>query len=259
MAGRLASEPEVVQMSVAEQSAVLKKSLQGKGPDVLVAVGDEAARWAMAEWKDSPLLLAGVVETMLPVNSKKTAGVALNLPPDIYFKAIRDYLPSVRRVGTIYSPLIQHGLAKSLQASAARHGLQVDAAPAGTNREFVVSLQKMEHQIDAFLVMFDPLVLTPEAFQHLAQFSLSQDVPLVVPAFVLLKSGGVLSLEVDYEALGRQAAGLAGEILSGAAPGAERTISPPERWQVGVNMKVGRALNVSIPPGAVRKADRVYE
>lgn len=259
MAGAFPSAPEVVLLGGSEHNSGLNKTLHEKAPDVLVAVGDEAARWAMAEWKDSPLLLAGVVDAMLPAKDNKVSGVSLNLPPDTYFKLIRDFLPSARRIGTIYSTLVQPGLGKSLQASAARQGLQIDAVRAATNRDFVLSLRNMEHHIDAFLVLFDPLVLTPEAFQYLTQFSLSQDVPLIVPAFVLLKSGGVLSLEVDYEALGRQVADLAKGLLAKSAPSNDLRLYAPDRWLVGVNLRVGRALNITIPPNAVRKADRVYE
>jgi putative ABC transport system substrate-binding protein len=259
LSAELPSAPSVVQMGAAEDAQSVKKTIQSMKPDVLVAVGDEAARWALAEWKSSPILLAGVVDTLLPENDSNVTGVALNLPPDVYLKTIHEYLPAARRVGTIYSPLVQPNLGRSLQNAAEKHGIKINAVPASTNRDFVLSLQTMKHQIDAFLVTFDPLVLTPEAFQYLVQFSLSQDIPLVVPALVLLKSGGVLSLEVDYEALGVQVAGLAERILSKGQTGGSRSLLAPEKWQVGVNLKVGRALNVDISPEAVGKADRVYE
>jgi ABC-type uncharacterized transport system substrate-binding protein len=232
------------------------RKIAGFRPRVVVAVGDAAGEWALREWHKSPLVLAGVLRRTLTNHpERKVPAVVLDVPPERQFKLIKEYLPGVKIVGTVMDPFFSSELRAEMERAAPASGLTIWAEPASENREFSRALEVMSGKIDAFLLVFDPTVLREETFRRLAHYSMTQRVPLVVPAFALLKSGAVLSLEASYETIGRQAAETADALLAGRPT----AVTTPRKVEVGVNLKASKNMGVPLDKDAFQKADRIYE
>jgi putative tryptophan/tyrosine transport system substrate-binding protein len=71
-------------------------------------------------------------------------------------------------------------------------------------------------------------------------------------------AGGLVSLGPDFEAMIRQATAQIDKIIKGAKP-ADIPVEQPTRYDLYINLKTARVLNVTIPPTLLARADEVIE
>src|SRR5262245_21461697 len=82
--------------------------------------------------------------------------------------------------------------------------------------------------------------------------------PAVYPYRFWAETGGLISYGPDLPALFRQAAGYVDRILKGEKPG-ELPVQAPVKYELVVNLKVAKALGLSIPTTVLVRADEVIE
>ena len=78
------------------------------------------------------------------------------------------------------------------------------------------------------------------------------------PAPIFVELGGLMSFGADWIDLGRECARMVAEIFKGANP-ASIPISQPTKYELGLNLKIAKALGIEIPPSLLVQADKVIE
>ena len=71
-------------------------------------------------------------------------------------------------------------------------------------------------------------------------------------------AGGLVSLDADGLAMIRQAAAQIDKIIRGTSP-ADIPVERPARFELYINLKTARLLNLTIPPTLLALADEVIE
>src|SRR5262245_60072420 len=74
----------------------------------------------------------------------------------------------------------------------------------------------------------------------------------------IAEAGGLMAYAPDVIVMYRQAAGYVKKILDGAKPG-DLPLQFPSRWMLVVNLKTAKALDITIPPSMLLRADQVIE
>ena len=113
-----------------------------------------------------------------------------------------------------------------------------------TNQDRILRAQK--------LMSFDPnheLIVAVAARLRL---------PALYPFAFYAKEGGLISYGVDPVSLFQQGAGYVDRILRGAKP-ADLPVQYPTKFQLVVNLKTAKALDLAIPELFLQRADEVIE
>lgn len=107
------------------------------------------------------------------------------------------------------------------------------------------------------------VIVIPDAFfaSHSTQMVALADrfrLPVVYPYRYYAVQGGLLSYGVNNVDLFHQAAPYIDRILRGAKP-SDLPVQQPTRFQLVINMKTAKSLNLSVPPSLQASADDVIE
>lgn len=109
---------------------------------------------------------------------------------------------------------------------------------------------------DGLLILSDPLMVSLRT--PLAEFAARQRIPAMYQLSVFVEAGGLISYGADLIDLFRRAGGYVDKVLKGAKP-ADLPIEQARKFEMVINLKTARALNITIPRLLLLQADRVIE
>ena len=107
------------------------------------------------------------------------------------------------------------------------------------------------------MVLASPVFSLP-AHRTLPDFALRNRISTVFHVRFYPDLGGPMSYGVSFTKLFRRAADYVDKIAKGAKP-ADLPIEQPSGFELVVNLKTAKALNITIPPSILLRADKVIE
>jgi putative ABC transport system substrate-binding protein len=252
-----------------ERLPALAEELVSAKVDLIVAVGPAAVRAAKAATKSIPIVIAwwggpdlvesGVVASFARPGGNITGVHMLSMILDEKrLQLLLQAVPAARRVGVLthegtqFEPMLAP-IRKTATALAVQlHTVDVGEA-GGYERAFDVMVQKA---VQALLEVASPK-LEPERKLIFAQAA-RRRIPTMYGSSAFAAEGGLMGYGPNRAELDRQAASLVDKILKGANPG-DLPIEQPTRFELGINLKVARALGLTIPQALLSRADQVVE
>jgi putative tryptophan/tyrosine transport system substrate-binding protein len=236
--------------------------------DVLVAVGTQTAPYAKKATSTVPVVFlfvpdavgSGFVES-LGRPGRNMTGLS-NFGGDIVLKRLqflKDAIPGLARVALLVNPDTEVAplYRRVTDAAAADLGLE--------NHTFE------GRSIDGFELAFDRMVaagmqaLTINgegvAYQHrssIGKMTLTRRLPLAVWSRETFEGGALISYGADQVAMSRRTPVFVDKILKGTKPG-DLPVEQPTKLEFFMNLKVARALGLSVPPMLLALADEVIE
>lgn len=108
----------------------------------------------------------------------------------------------------------------------------------------------------ALMVLADRLFLHHRA--DIINFAAKHRLPTISAYRELVDAGGLMSFGPSYPGMHRRAAYFVDRILKGANPG-ELPVERPSSFELIINLKAARALDVVIPPAVIFQATEVIE
>jgi putative tryptophan/tyrosine transport system substrate-binding protein len=100
--------------------------------------------------------------------------------------------------------------------------------------------------------------LLANAGKQIAELAIATHLPSSCPFRRQVIAGGLVSLDADRLAMTRPAAAQIGKIIKGNSP-ADIPVEQPTRYELYINLKTARLLNLTIPPSLLALADEVIE
>src|SRR5437763_8570815 len=172
---------------------------------------------------------------------------------------LRELLPRLQRVTVIANPA-HAGAEFELQAceSAARQlGVAIHQVVVRNPAELEESLSEIvSGKSDAVSVIPDPLVI--QRRQRIIDFAAAQRVPVISGWKIFAESGALCTYGPRLTESHRRAAYHIDRILKGMKP-ADLPIERPTVFELVVNLKTAKALDVTLPPSVLARADEVIE
>src|SRR5262249_54192488 len=135
--------------------------------------------------------------------------------------------------------------------------LQVVVLRADTDREIEVAFETVtQRHIDALIVSADPFFDTRR--DKLVALPARHALPTMYQFREFVAAGGLVSYGTNVAEVYRQAGLYAARVLKGERPG-DLPIMQPTKFELVINLKTAKALNLEIPPTVLALADEVIE
>jgi putative ABC transport system substrate-binding protein len=175
------------------------------------------------------------------------------------FELLRDIIPHLSRVALLLNPAEPSAeqYLKEGQAAAAALGLTVMPFELRSLGEMESVFDKMT-QAGVQALALGPGGLLFQGRNSLQKLALAHGMPTCGWSRETLVSGLLLSYGPDQVEMAHHAPVFVDKILHGAKP-SDIPVEQPTRFQLVVNQKTAKALNISIPASFLLRADEVIE
>jgi putative ABC transport system substrate-binding protein len=242
--------------------------LIARGPEVILAHSSAAVASLLQESRAVPIVFTVVADPVAAgyVNSLARPGGNVtgftNFEYSIggkWLELLKEIAPNVTHVAVLRESFVAAGPGQfgAIQAMAQSQGIELRPID-------LKDAHEIERDITAFAK--DPnggLIVTgsPAATVHRAlinQLAMRHRLPIVFNSRFYVSSGGLISYGPDFVDQFRLAAGYVDRILKGESP-AELPVQAPVKYELVVNLKTAKEMDLPIPPAVLARADDVIE
>lgn len=236
--------------------------------DVIVTAGTPAAVAVTRATTAIPLVMVAVgdpVGTGLVKSLARTGGNltgSVSIAPDLEGKRLElltEVVPKLSHVAFLLNPANAFHVTSEKQARQAAKALRlkVEFVPVRAESEFDSAFDTIATRRPGALVMLaDRLFLHHRA--RIVEFAARNRLPTVYPYTELVEAGGLMSFGPSYPGMHHRAAYFVDKILKGVKAG-DLPMEQPSRFQLVINVRTARALDLVIPQVVLLRADELVE
>ena len=168
-------------------------------------------------------------------------------------------MPSLSRVGVLFDSGDVYALLmmREIETVAQAIGVQLYSVKTWHGEDFDRAFEAaLLDRVDAFIAVEG--VQTVMDLARIVDFARGSRLPAIYGLREFVDAGGLMAYGTDLSDLFRRSATYVDRILKGAKP-AELPVEPPTKFELVINLKTARALNLAIPPSLLLRADQVIE
>ena len=249
----------------------LAHELVALAPAVIVCVGRRETTALLAVTRKIPVVFMqvndpveqGFVASLARPGGNTTGFTQMSAELDPKrLQLLHEIAPSLSRAAFLVNPHLTpalHGRFAQAEAAAKSLGIALLRVDADTPEELNAAFSGIEaSSSEALLVQSDPMLAGTE-FSRILEFALAHRLPTVIEAYPRSVPVGVLlSYGPDLTENARLAAGYVDKILKGAKP-ADLPVQQPTKFLLVINLKTAEAIDLTIPPSVLARADEVIE
>jgi putative ABC transport system substrate-binding protein len=251
----------------AEMNETLAAELVALNVDVIIAWATPAVTAARRATSKIPIVMVGVADPIgagLVANLSRPGNVTgtTNLARDLGGKLLELLLEIVPRVNPVFVLRNPRNPASPLQLreveGAARSlGLRITLIDVTSPGELDAAFGRMiGENAKGVIALADPLLISQSV--QLAALAQNARLPLIFSRRENVEAGGLISYGPSLRGQFRDTAMYIDKIFKGADP-ANLPVEQPTRLELVVNLKTAKALNLTVPPTLLARADEVIE
>jgi putative ABC transport system substrate-binding protein len=250
-----------------ERFGEIAAELVRQGIDVIVTSGNDMARETARVAAGIPIVMglssdpveAGLVASLARPGGYIT-GFTVNTGPEIETKRLemlKEAVPKASRVAFVGDKNDwEEPRGLSVRAAALSMGITlIHAEHTGTEHAGAFALIARDKPDALYVARNGRWYPDPRL---IADFALAHRLPGTYPFRENVEAGGMMSYGADLAHQYRRAADYVDRILRGAAPG-DLPIQQPTKFELVINLKTARALELTIPPALLVRADQLIE
>jgi putative ABC transport system substrate-binding protein len=255
-----------------ERFPALAAELVALKVDVIFAGGGTpAALAAKRATKTIPIVFASAAD---PVTSGLITSLARPggnitglsaLTPELVGKNLEQLtqtVPGVSRVAVLWQPgafgeRTERDMLKGAEVAARALGVQLQFVEVRGSEDFDRAFSDMTRARAAALTVLPSSMFNSER-RRLVDLAAKNRLPAVYPQRAYVDAGGLLAYGPSFADLYRRSATYVDSILKGAKPG-DLPVEQPTKFELIINLKAAKALDLTIPQSVLVRADQVIQ
>ena len=239
--------------------------------DVIVAPATPATVAAKQATKTIPIVFAVVSDpvtsglvTSLARPGGNVTGLSV-LEPELVGKRLellKQVVPGVSRVAVLWHPgavgeRTEKDVLKEAEAAARAMGVPLQFVEARGPADFDRAFLDMTRASAGALTVLESTVFFVER-RHLVDLAAKNRLPAVYGLREFVDAGGLMAYGPNQPDLFRRAATHVDKILKGAKPG-DLPVEQPTKFELIINLKAAKGLDITIPQSLLGRADEVIQ
>ena len=247
---------------VAEEASrhAMMQRLKAAQPAIILSVGTLATQLVQEAIDHIPLVFCMVPNPYkFLTKGKKIAGVSLDIPIRQQLMTYKALVPALQTLGTIADPNKTGAMASEASLIASTLGLHLLAPVVTSQKEVPAAWRGLLGKIEAFWMLPDDTVITPDSFKFLLLETLKNNLPFLATSDIFVKAGAFASLSPDYGEVGRQACQLTRQLHQGQWPPEGEAVIPPAKVNLAINLTTARKIGLTLSADVLRTANQVFE
>lgn len=250
------------------RAKALAKELLALSPDILVAnstIGLDAVR---AVTRTIPIIFVAVSDPVAAGYAESVARPGGNITGFASFDAdmggkwlglLKEVAPALAHVAVLMDPDFAGYRARwdAIEQAGMALGLHMRRAAVRASSEIESAMATVGALENAGLVVFSSAITSAHRIA-IVELAAQHSLPAVYPFKSFVMSGGLMSYGIDRADLFRRSAAYVDRIVRGEYPGT-LPIQSPTKFEFVLNLKAAKALNLTIPPTLLARADEVIE
>ena len=249
-----------------ERLKALAEDLAQLRPDLIYALGGDVVPFAKTATQTIPIVgimsvdpvRAGIVPSLAHPGGNLTGFTfLLSELAGKRLEFLREVMPRLSRVAVVWNPDHPDPDFKDTQAAASRLGIRLQSIEVRKPDDFDGALATATRdRAEAVIVVTSRLMNLRQT--QLLNFAAKNRIPIATGWGAWVQNGALLSYGPNIDEIVRQSASHADKILRGAKP-ADLPIEQPTRFELVLNLRTARTLNLTVPQSLLARVDRVIE
>jgi putative ABC transport system substrate-binding protein len=249
----------------------LAQELVDSQVDAIVTLATPAARAVKQATSSIPIIAIGMAD---PVEDELVSSLARPggnvtgtafLGPELVsrrLQLLKELVPRLSRVAVLWHPRAygertMAGMLKEIDSAAQSLGTRIQLASAADPDELGGAFAAITRERSDGLILFPSPMLFSQ-YSRIVTFAANNRLPAMYAAREGVELGGLVSYGVNLPDLSRATAAYLDKILKGAKP-AELPVQQPTKFELVINLKAARALDLTISRDFQLIADEVID
>ena len=246
------------------------KELVAMQPDVILARSTPATAALKAETGTIPIVFTTVSD---PIGSGFVSNLArpgANITGFTNFESsisgkwlglLKEIAPRVVRVGIMFNPeTAPYAPYYVRPLEAAARSFAVEPIPAAVHDDAAIErvIATLARGSNGGLIILPDAFTTSNHRKNIIEQAAQSHLPAIYPYRFIAEEGGLISYGIDITDLYRRAASYIDRILRGAKP-ADLPVQQPSKFELVINLKTAKALDLEVPLSLQIRADALIE
>jgi putative ABC transport system substrate-binding protein len=176
-----------------------------------------------------------------------------------WLQVLKDIAPNVTQVTLLLNAKIAANveLARSVEATAPGLGVTISRAAVYDSGEIDNIISAVGRERNAGVIVM-PNPANRLHYRRIIDAASRHGVPAIYPFTYMARNGGLVAYGIDHTESFRAAASYVDRILKGAQPG-ELPVQQPTRYELVINLRAAKALNLRPSPSLMARANQLIE
>jgi len=171
---------------------------------------------------------------------------------------LREVMPRLRRLAVMFNadnpqPVLEMG---ETQAEARRLGLEIIPLAIRRAEDIAPALQDLKTKADAVYLAVDQLIVSNRP--SILALAAGERLPTISGERDFVPAGALMSYGPNFLELFRHSADYVDRILHGTKP-SDIPVEQPTKYELVINLKTAKALDLAMPPAVLARADELIE